>query len=211
MIDELACIGRPPQDRRHRWNTPGIPPLISDTATIEAFASVDAGTVRATTIGERSWLMKSCHVGHDVIIGDDVIVCPMVSIAGHVEIGDGARLDQGVTVKPFVKIGAGARCGMGAVVIRDVPDGVTVVGNPAKPIVKHQPDVLTESEEQGWVEFSAACEALEATRALNAAPATALAPGRAVLPTDFVFVGERGPETVVVRRADVPPDPGFPR
>jgi serine acetyltransferase len=39
-------------------------------------------------------------------------------------------------VVPRIRIGAGATVGAGAVVIEDVPDGVTVVGIPAKPIVK---------------------------------------------------------------------------
>ena len=114
MISQLALIGAPPQMRG--FNGPGIPPVISPDARIEAFASVDAGVTRATQIGSRSWLMKSVHVGHDVVIGEDC------------EIG------VGVIIRPYITVGDGARLGAGAVVISDVPAGEVWVGNPARPL-----------------------------------------------------------------------------
>ncbi len=43
----------------------------------------------------------------------------------------GARIGANATLLPGVTIGRGALVGAGAVVVRDVPDGVVVVGNPA--------------------------------------------------------------------------------
>jgi len=81
------------------------------------------------------------YVAHDCVIGDFVTFAPAVKCNGnvHVEdgayIGTGAILRQGQPGKPLV-IGAGAIVGMGAVVTRDVPPGTTVVGNPARPLIK---------------------------------------------------------------------------
>lgn len=50
-------------------------------------------------------------------------------------IGTGAVIKQGTPDRPL-RIGAGAVVGMGAVVTRDVAPGMTVVGNPARPLEK---------------------------------------------------------------------------
>jgi sugar O-acyltransferase (sialic acid O-acetyltransferase NeuD family) len=81
------------------------------------------------------------YVAHDCVIGDFVTFAPSVKCNGniviedHAYIGTGAIIKQGVPGKPLV-IGKGAVVGMGAVVTKDVPPGITVVGNPAKPLVK---------------------------------------------------------------------------
>lgn len=81
------------------------------------------------------------YVGHDCVIGDYVTFAPGVKCNGnvhiedHAYIGTGAILKQGTPDKPLV-IGKGATVGMGAVVTRNVAPGETVVGNPARPMVR---------------------------------------------------------------------------
>ena len=81
------------------------------------------------------------YVAHDCVIGDFVTFGPRVSCNGniviedHAYIGTGAVLRQGKPGKPL-RIGRGAVVGMGAVVTKDVAPGTTVVGNPARPLVK---------------------------------------------------------------------------
>jgi sugar O-acyltransferase (sialic acid O-acetyltransferase NeuD family) len=79
------------------------------------------------------------YVAHDCVIGDFVTFAPAVKCNGnvviedHAYIGTGAIIKQGQPGRPLV-IGRGAIIGMGAVVTKDVAPGVTVVGNPARPI-----------------------------------------------------------------------------
>jgi sugar O-acyltransferase (sialic acid O-acetyltransferase NeuD family) len=81
------------------------------------------------------------YVEHDVVIGDYVTFAPRVNCNGNITIKDlayigaAAAIRQGNYGRPTV-IGRAAVVGMGAVVLNSVPDGETVVGNPAKPIRK---------------------------------------------------------------------------
>ena len=81
------------------------------------------------------------YVAHDCVIGDYVTFAPGVMCNGNVivednaYIGTGAVIKQGQPGKPLV-IGRGAVVGMGAVVTKSVQPGETVVGNPARPLVK---------------------------------------------------------------------------
>lgn len=76
------------------------------------------------------------YVEHDCVIGDFVTFAPGAKVNGDVTIGDHAYIGSGAIIRQGVTIGAGAIVGMGAVVTRDVPPGVTVIGNPAKPLIK---------------------------------------------------------------------------
>ncbi len=81
------------------------------------------------------------YVEHDCIIGDFVTFAPRVGCNGNVKIEDfvyvgaSAVIRQGTPAKPLT-IGRSAVVGMGAVVTRDVPGGVTTVGNPARELAR---------------------------------------------------------------------------
>jgi sugar O-acyltransferase (sialic acid O-acetyltransferase NeuD family) len=81
------------------------------------------------------------YIAHDCVIGDFVTFAPSVKCNGnvviedHAYIGTGAVIKQGTPDQPLT-IGRGAIVGMGAVVTKNIPPGVTVVGNPARPLIK---------------------------------------------------------------------------
>ena len=156
MIHPTALIGEPPEHRDWLPSSGCLPPDIASSARIEALVTVDAGVFRATRVGERTWLMKKVHVGHDALIGRDCEIAPLTSVGGEVEIGNGVKVGQGATFKPQVTIGDGARIGMSAVVTKDVPAGETWVGNPARRLY-----AFDEREEwERWYDDSRAPERL---------------------------------------------------
>jgi acetyltransferase-like isoleucine patch superfamily enzyme len=80
-------------------------------------------------------LTSNIRIGR-CLIGDYVTFAPGAKVNGNVTIGDHAYIGSGAIIRQGITIGAGAIVGMGAVVTHDVPLGVTVVGNPAKPLIK---------------------------------------------------------------------------
>lgn len=133
-IHPSAVIGHPPEVRGWQPGDPAIAPEIHETARINALVSVDAGTMRATRVGPRSWLMKHVHLGHDAIVGEDCEIAPGAVLCGHVELGDRVKVGVNATILPYRTVGDDVTIGSGAVVTKDLPDGVTVVGNPARVI-----------------------------------------------------------------------------
>lgn len=85
-------------------------------------------------IGRGAILNTGCSVDHDCILGMTVHVSPGARLAGGVIIGEGSWIGIGASVKQLVRIGSRVIVGAGAVVLADVPDGITVVGVPARPI-----------------------------------------------------------------------------
>ena len=70
-------------------------------------------------------------IGHDVEVGDWTVVSSQCDLTGHVKVGAGVFIGSKASVIPSRKIGSGALVGAGSVVVRDVPPGATVFGNPA--------------------------------------------------------------------------------
>ncbi len=74
-------------------------------------------------------------IAHHVVLERGAFVSTGVNMGAAISVGQNAFFGIGSTVMTGVKrIGAHATVGAGAVVIRDVEDGATVVGNPARPL-----------------------------------------------------------------------------
>jgi UDP-perosamine 4-acetyltransferase len=88
----------------------------------------------ASSLGDGVILNTGASLDHDGVLEDFAQVCPGCALSGATTVGEGGFLGTGASTIPCINIGAGSVVGAGGVVIRDVPDGVTVVGVPAKPI-----------------------------------------------------------------------------
>jgi serine acetyltransferase len=118
---------------------------IGDDVSVWSNTTIDYGC----KIGNRVKIHSGVYVAQFTSIDDDAFLAPGVIIANDLHpgcqfsstcmrgptIGKGAQIGCNATILPYVTIGERAVIGAGAVVVRDVPPGVVVVGNPAR-IVK---------------------------------------------------------------------------
>ena len=107
---------------------------ISRDVQIGVGSVVMAGAViNADTHIHEHVIVNTCaSVDHDCVLEDAVHIAPGAHLCGGVSVGKGTLIGAGATVVPNINIGCDAIVGAGATVVNDIPDGVMVLGTPAK-------------------------------------------------------------------------------
>lgn len=85
-----------------------------------------------SSTGNHTIINTGAIVEHDNHLGDYVHVSTGARLTGNVTVGTGTLIGAGAVVLPGITVGAWCTVGAGAVVTRDVPDGHTVIGVPAR-------------------------------------------------------------------------------
>jgi sugar O-acyltransferase (sialic acid O-acetyltransferase NeuD family) len=114
--------------------------LICPTASVGAETLIGDGVVVQfgcfiscnAKIGDNVYIQPNSLIGHDSIVGNDTIISPYVAISGNCTIGERAYIGSSVPVKEKISIGADSIVGLGSVVMRDIPENVIALGNPAR-------------------------------------------------------------------------------
>lgn len=110
----------------------------SDFVYVGVGCIISANNVITTNIniGNHVIINLSCTVGHDTTIGDYSSIMPGVNISGEVAIQQGVYIGTGAKIINQLTLGEWSVVGAGAVVSKDVAPETTVVGVPAKPLVR---------------------------------------------------------------------------
>jgi len=125
--------------------------VIDDDVEIGANTAVDRGTIDDTVIGARTKIDNLCQVGHNVTIGSDCLVAGTTGISGSVVIGNGVVIGGNVVIADHVKIGNGVRVAGRSGVSKDIPDGETWAGAPARQYRHYVRSLyLSDKLEQMW-------------------------------------------------------------
>ena len=106
--------------------------------------------MNSVTMGNNSRVMNNSQITEFTQIGNDVFIGPDVSTIADNDFGRGSneyhpkpivikdksRLGGNCTILPGIEIGVNSLVAAGSVVMKDVPENVIVIGNPARVIKK---------------------------------------------------------------------------
>ncbi len=129
IIGSFTSIGAPPQDINYKGEPTEL--IIGDDNQIREYVSIHRGTIAGkgkTVIGNNNMIMSYCHVAHDCVLGNRVIMANVATLGGHVEVGDHVNLGGLVAVHQFCRIGTFSYVGGLSGISLDVPPFVIISG-----------------------------------------------------------------------------------
>ncbi len=125
-----AVVGAIPQDLKYKGEETLV--IIGDNTTLREYVTVNKGTSAKgkTVIGNNCLIMAYCHVAHDCILGNNIIISNATQLAGEVVIDDYAIISAGVLVHQFTRIGSHVMVQGGSRVNKDIPPFITAGRDP---------------------------------------------------------------------------------
>lgn len=125
-----AVIGAVPQDLKYKGEETWT--IIRDNCVLREFVTVHRGTASKgkTVIGNNNLIMAYCHVAHDCILHNNIIMSNATQLAGEVEVDDFAIIGGGTLVHQFSHIGSHVMIQGGSKINKDIPPYIIAAREP---------------------------------------------------------------------------------
>ena len=125
-----AVVSAVPQDLKFRGEDTVA--IIGDNTTLRECVTINRGTAARgrTVVGSNCLIMAYCHVAHDCIVGDNVVMSNATQLAGEVQVDNYAFIGGGALVHQFCHIGPHVMLQGGALVNKDIPPYVKAAREP---------------------------------------------------------------------------------
>ena len=125
-----AVIGCIPQDLKFRGEETWT--VIGENCVLREFVTIHRGTASKdkTVVGKNNLIMAYCHVAHDCILHDNIIMSNCTQLAGEVEVDDFAVIGGGTLVHQFTHIGAHVMIQGGSNLNNDIPPFIIAAREP---------------------------------------------------------------------------------
>ena len=125
-----AVIGAVPQDLKYRGEETWT--VIGDNCVLREFVTIHRGTASKgkTVVGNNNLIMAYCHVAHDCILGNNIIMSNATQLAGEVVVDDFAIIGGGTLVHQFSHIGGHVMVQGGSKINKDIPPFIIAARDP---------------------------------------------------------------------------------
>ena len=127
-IYPFTSIGTQPQDLKYKGEKNSL--IIGDNNKFREYVNINPGTEQGggvTKIGDNNLFMVYCHVAHDCLISNNIVLANNVQVGGHVTIQNNAIVGGSCAIHQFSRIGESAMIGGMTGVLSDViPFGLSM-------------------------------------------------------------------------------------
>ena len=110
--------------------------IIEDEVHVGANACIDRGALNNTIIKKGAKIDNLVHIAHNVTVGQESYIIANAMIGGSTRIGNRTWIAPNASVRDGLEIGNDVVVGMGAVVVKNISENTTVLGNPARKLIK---------------------------------------------------------------------------
>lgn len=106
--------------------------VIGNNVFVGANTTIDRGTIDDTIIGDNVKIDNLVQIAHNCRIGDNTIITTGAIFSGGVAVSKNSWISPNSTILQQLKLGEGCKVGIGAVVMRNLKENETILGNPGR-------------------------------------------------------------------------------